>query len=201
MITMQNWRVIVPDTDRMIGFENDHLTACLGIAIDAPPGWSFKLDVEARYRKNIIDLAREGDRLSVTLTRSMLAVDGMYRCQLRGVNGEQVRHTNTFNLYVGDSVGATEAFPEPLPSEFEQMEQRVSKQAEIAARPPQIGQNGNWMVWSDGTYADSGIVARGETPEIQNGFWWIGGVNTGVPASGGSAVERITNTELEELLK
>lgn len=202
MITMQNWRVTVPPGDVQIGFEHDHLTARLEIQTDAPPGWSFKLDVQAKYRKNIIDLTRDGDMLSVDLTRSMLAADGLYRCQLRGINGEQVRHTNAFDLYVGDSIGATEAFPDPLPSEFAQMEQRVSEQAEIAAHPPVIADSGNWLVWSDGSYTDSGVTARGQTPEIVGGYWYIGGVNTGVPASGGgAAVETITNTELEEMLK
>ncbi|WP_087064142.1 hypothetical protein [Intestinibacillus massiliensis] len=205
MITMKEWFVYVPDDDKTIAYEQDHGTRDLEIGVDVEPGWSFKLDVETGGAKNVIDLIRDNNMLSVSLTRSMLATDGLYRCQLRGINGEQVRHSNQFCLYVGDSINASEAFPDPLPTEFEQIEARVTnikEQAEaIALHPPCIGDTGTWLVWSGDMYTDSGIPARGETPEIREGYWYIGGVNTGVPASGGASVEIITNIELEEILR
>lgn len=62
---------------------------------------------------------------------------------------------------------------------------------------PYIGTDENWWIGGENT----GVKARGTTPEIKNGSWWIGGEDTGVSVSGCAALERITNSELEELLK
>ena len=52
---------------------------------------------------------------------------------------------------------------------------------------PNIGQNGNWWIGDE----DTGVPAQGEdgnnglTPNIgENGNWWVGGKDTGVPAQG-----------------
>lgn len=46
---------------------------------------------------------------------------------------------------------------------------------------PEIGANGNW--WIGGV--DTGVPARGQTPFIGgNGNWWIGTTDTGYPAQG-----------------
>lgn len=191
MIVMKDWHVTVPPADRMIAYEKDHLTRRLEIVSDVPPEWVSKLDtLTPRGEKNIIDLACSGNVLSVDLTREMLSVDGPYVCQLRCVNEDKVRHTNTFTLHVSGSINATDAFPDPLPSEFLQIEQRVTELANTATHPPQIGENGNWLVWSDGGYMDSGVSARGESPYIgSNGNWWVGESDTGVSAAGGAGYQ------------
>ena len=62
----------------------------------------------------------------------------------------------------------------------------------VASNIPYIGANGNW--WINGK--DTGKKAQGETgatgatgadgitPTIKDGFWWIGDVNTNIPATG-----------------
>lgn len=65
---------------------------------------------------------------------------------------------------------------------------------------PTIGENGNWFI---GT-TDTGVKAAGtdgQTPtvEIKDGYWWINGENTNVPASATFDATEILNklTELE----
>lgn len=203
MLQMCDWRLDPPYL-HTIASKNDHLTARLEILTDAGEEWTYKLDMEQDGRRNVIDLTRENGLLYADLTRSMLARSGVYRCQVRGQCGDRVRHSNIFSLLVGDSIDAAEAFPDPLPSEFLQMERRVTvlkAQAErTALRPPRIGPAGTWEVFTGEEYTDTGVLARGETPKIVNGTWWIGSESTGVPASGGSA-GAITNLELEQALE
>lgn len=204
MITMQNWHVCVPDESRHIGYKKDNLAHRLIILTDAPADWMFKLDVQHGSEKNVIDLLRDGDALYVDLTREMLLKDGQHAWQVRGMFGDIVQHSNVFYLYVSGSINASHAFPDPLPIEFEQLEKRVTDirdEAEgYALNPPIIAANGNWLVYSDGGYVDSGYSAQGLSPYIgRNGNWWIGDVDTGAYASGGS-VQAITNMELEAML-
>ena len=61
-----------------------------------------------------------------------------------------------------------------------------------ASGTPYIGSGGTWMIWdkASNTYKDSKIPARGQdgrdgnTPQIKNGTWWIGGTDTRIPAQG-----------------
>ena len=60
---------------------------------------------------------------------------------------------------------------------------------------PNIGENGNWWIGGE----DTGIPAKGKdgqdgaTPVIgENGNWWIGGVDTGVPATGADGQDGAT---------
>ena len=47
---------------------------------------------------------------------------------------------------------------------------------------PRVGENGNW--WLGGL--DLGVPAEGETPRVgENGNWWVGGDDLGIPATGG----------------
>ena len=42
----------------------------------------------------------------------------------------------------------------------------------------------------------------GDSPYIgSNGNWWVGETDTGAPVSGGTELEPITNTEMEDMLK
>lgn len=82
---------------------------------------------------------------------------------------------------------------------------------EAAGRAPYIdAQTGTWFVWDNakGTYVDTGNVARGaegdpgKTPHIgENGNWWIGDSDTGMPARGpagqnGTGIGTVTGVEL-----
>ncbi|MGE4549626.1 MAG: hypothetical protein AB7C89_08775, partial [Intestinibacillus sp.] len=94
---------------------------------DISVDWTVKLDVQSKSGANIIDLIRDGDTLYVDLTRAMLQDVGDYYCQLRGANGDMVQHSNQFRLWVNSSINATETLPPLEPSEFSQMEARITE--------------------------------------------------------------------------
>lgn len=198
MIRLDNWRVLMEVRDRELGYESDHLHRRLEIAADLDAGWGVKLDMALGKAKNVVDLERTGDVLWVDLTRDILASDGLYRCQLRGLKGDTVAHSNQFELLVSGSINAAEAFPSVEPSELAQMEARVTQakadavaaadRAEAAAvHPPKLSGDQTWMVWDleSGAYQDTGVYSGGAAPNIgPDGNWVVGGVDTGVSATG-----------------
>ena len=198
MIRLDNWRVLMEVRDRELGYESDHLHRRLEIAVDLDAGWAVKLDMALGKAKNVVDLERTGDVLWVELTRDILASDGLYRCQLRGLKGDTVAHSNQFELLVSGSINAVEAFPSVEPSELAQMEARVTQakadavaaadRAEAAAvHPPKLSEDQTWMVWDleSGAYQDTGVYSGGAAPNIgPDGNWVVGGVDTGVSATG-----------------
>ena len=198
MIRLDNWRVVLEVGDRELGYELDHLHRRLEIAADLDAGWAVKLDMALGKAKNVVDLERTGDVLWVDLTRDILASDGLYRCQLRGLKGDTVAHSNQFELLVSGSINAAEAFPSVEPSELAQMEARVTQakaaavaaadRAEAAAvHPPKLSGDQTWMVWDleSGAYQDTGVYSGGAAPNIgPGGNWVVGGVDTGVSATG-----------------
>lgn len=198
MIRLDNWRVRMEVRDRELGYESDHLHRRLEIAADLDAGWAVKLDMALGKAKNVVDLERTGDVLWVDLTRDILASDGLYRCQLRGLKGDTVAHSNQFELLVSGSINAAEAFPSVEPSELAQMEARVTQakadavaaadRAEAAAvHPPRLSGDQTWMVWDleSGAYQDTGVYSGGAAPNIgPDGNWVVGGVDTGVSATG-----------------
>ena len=198
MIRLDNWRVRMEVRDRELGYESDHLHRRLEIAVDLDAGWAVKLDMALGKAKNVVDLERTGDVLWVELTRDILASDGLYRCQLRGLKGDTVAHSNQFELLVSGSINAVEAFPSVEPSELAQMEARVTQakadavaaadRAEAAAvHPPKLSGDQTWMVWDleSGAYQDTGVYSGGAAPNIgPDGNWVVGGVDTGVSATG-----------------
>ena len=132
MLYLKDWRVCTPP-GFSLGFEGDNLAVTLALDTDLPEGWDLKLDVEKEGKKNIIQLERSGQVYSVQLTSSMLASGGLYLLQVRGTLGEQIRHSNQFYAAVHHSINAVDAFPPSLPSEFEQMEDRLT---DINNHPP-----------------------------------------------------------------
>lgn len=130
ILVMKNWRVLV-SKDFAIGFEGENDTRTLSIEVDDAADYDFKLDVETRdgreSKRNIIDLNKDGNVLSVLLKKEMLINSGVHRMQVRGIRGEEIRKSNIFHVHVFQSINAEDAFPDPLPSEFSQIEQRVTQ--------------------------------------------------------------------------
>lgn len=160
MLYMQDWHICVP-ADFSLGFEGDNNAVTLEISTDLPNGWDLKVDVAKDGEKNIIQLNRRDNVYYALLTSSMLADDGVYEMQVRGTLEDQVRHSNIFLSHVHNSINATDAFPPPLPSEFEQMEDRLTS---INNNPPQPGENGYWLIWDpdDMEYKESDIPLPAE---------------------------------------
>lgn len=143
MLYMEDWRVRVPD-HYSLGFEGDHLAASIELTAPLPQGWDLKVDVEREGKANVIQLHRQGDVFSAQLTCDMLGEEGYYFLQIRGTDGEIVRHSNVFWAMVYHSINAAEAFPPQLPSEFQQMERRLTA---LNEHPPKPG-DGVWLVWN-----------------------------------------------------
>ena len=90
MITMKNWRVLVPAKDKLIGYSRDHLTRRVEIETDLEAEWSVFLDLEQMGDKKYILLQLADGILSAELTRENLAGSGAFSAQLRGKCGELV---------------------------------------------------------------------------------------------------------------
>lgn len=205
MLTMTNWHIKVPQDDEHIGYTGDNLAKRIVIQTDIDQTWMVKLDVQIADSKNTIDLMRDGNLLYVDLTREMLQKDGIYQFQLRGTCGDIVTHSNIWHMRVRGAINAVSAFPSPLPSEFYQMEQRVTalknEAEDFALNPPVISESGNWLVYSEGGYIDSGFPSQGQSPHIGvNGNWWIGDTDTDTRATA-SPPQALTNEELEAMLQ
>lgn len=142
---MQDWEVPC-EKPYCLGFEGDSNVTLLDLYadIDDYENWSLVLDVEKDGQANIINLLRQGKVFSVLLDSSMLADDGVYTMQVRGTNGDKVKHSNKFYAKVNDSINAEDMFPPEIPSEFTQIEKQVK---EYSTHPPIPGQNGYWLIW------------------------------------------------------
>lgn len=178
MLYMKDWEVCAPP-GFSLGFEGDNGATVLEVSTDLTEEWDLKVDVEKDGEKNIIQLTRTGMVYSALLTASMLADDGTYAMQVRGTLGDYVRHSNLFYATVFRSINAVDFFPPPLPSEFEQMEDRLTS---INDNPPMPGENGYWMIWNPDKkeYEESDIPLPAESS---------GGV---------SAHRRLTNRDAED---
>ena len=191
---------ITQDT-RNLAFEKNNGVDEIVVTVDTDESWSYKLDVkypdkyntESNALYNIIDLDRNGNICSVILTSGMLPFNGKYTMQLRGINGDKVYHSDTFEVWVKYSIEPGSTY-NPIPSEFYQVENRLddkvneakqyAENAETAStRMPKISTDATWLIWDVGTgdYVDTGIVAAGK-----DGVGIVSVEYVGVDAQGGN---------------
>lgn len=92
----------------------------------AEPGLQYKLDMERTDgAKNVVDLKNQNGTLVLNMDGSVRIPAGRYQVQLRTI-GDTVKHTNKAFLTVRDSIDAVNAFASGMPTEMEQMEQRLT---------------------------------------------------------------------------
>lgn len=143
MIHFDDW-LLTKDEGPVIARQYDNLTRRLEILGDIPEGWSWTLLVQVDKHLDIIALAPMDGGLGVDLTKEMLAIGGYHTLQLKGTQGELVRHTNQLhNVLIPASLSGDANWPE-IPSEFSQAEARIR---ELNEHPPYPGDAGYWMVW------------------------------------------------------
>lgn len=161
MITFSDWTIA--SCGPPIARQYDNLSRELAVLGDLPEGWKWDMLVECGKQLNIITLAPIEGGVGVTLTEDMLSLSGPYAMQLRGTQGEVVRHTNIIQAFIPKSLSGDAQWPE-VPSEFSQMEARIQ---ELNDHPPYPGDNGYWMVWDLDThdYTESAIPL----PEVDKG--------------------------------
>ena len=143
VIHYEDWRLWA-DPGPAVARQYDNLTRRLEITGDLPEGWDWTLLVQAdREHLDLIALRPMEGGLGVDLTAEMLALSGYYTIQLRGNQGELVRHTNQVRIFIPSSLSGDANWPE-LPSEFSQAEADIRA---LNAHPPIPGDGGYWLVW------------------------------------------------------
>lgn len=159
--------------ERILAFKKDNLTAQMTFTVDTDDSWTYKLDVRLPVKCctgeelfNIIDLPMDASRTcTIDVTAAMVPFTGKYTMQLRGISGEQVYHSDTFEIWVKYSIDPGAAY-DPVPSEFYQIEDNIT---EINNNPPKPGENGYWLIWDVTThqYKESAIpLPDGTLPGI-----------------------------------
>lgn len=180
MIQFSNWN-ISELCGEVIARQYDNLTRTLTVVGDLPDGWDWAMLVECQGNLNIITLSPVEGGVGATLTDDMLALSGYYTMQLRGTQGEAVRHTNKIQVFIPDSLSGDAQWPE-VPSEFTQVEQTIIA---INNNPPKPGVNGYWMIYNPetGEYEESDIPIPGDG----GGFPYQ--IGNGLKVTGGDTLE------------
>ena len=153
ILTFSNWKITKPSGT--LGYQYDNLTRELVVQGDSPEGWTWDILVSASGNSDIWPLALGDGQASITLTDDNLSVHGEYYLQLRGTNGDQVRHTNVITAYNSRSLSGAGQWP-TLPTEWIQAEKDIK---ELNAHPPVPGSNGYWLLWdlSSHSYQESDL--------------------------------------------
>lgn len=174
MIKFSNWQIeIIGPVARQF----DNLSRSIEIEGNIPAEYTWDLMMQSGKNLNIVSLDSTESGLSVILTAEMLAASGYYYIQLRGTQGDMVRHTNVISVYIPSSLSGNVQWP-TVPSEFSQAEQRI---AELNAHPSIPGDAGYWLVWD----LDSHEYVQSELP--------LPNVSVGPP--GEAATVTVSSTE------
>ena len=138
------WTISLPPGESPIARQFDNLTRSITVT-GVPEGWDWTLLVQASGKLDLIALETMEGGVGVTLTAQMLAINGLYSLQLRGTQGELVRHTNVLQgIMIPASLSGSDTWP-TVPSEFTQLEQRVqalAAETETAADQAQAAAEG-----------------------------------------------------------
>ena len=188
MITFDNW-VIDNPCGPPIAMQYDNLSRTLMVIGDLPAGWEWAMLVECQGNLNIILLSPVEGGVGATLTNDMLALSGYYTMQLRGMQGDVVRHTNQIQVFIPESLSGDAQWPD-VPSEFTEIEQTIIS---INNNPPKPGVNGYWMIYNPetGEYEESDIP-------IPEGGGFPYQIGNGLKITGGDTLEVDTATDVEQ---
>ena len=188
MIQFADWTISNP-CGEVIARQYDNLSRTLTVTGEFPDGYDWAMMVRCKGKLNIISLAPVESGIGVTLTNNMLALSGYYTMQLRGTQGDVVRHTNQIQVFIPESLSGDAQWPE-VPSEFTQVEQTIIA---INNNPPKPGPDGNWMIYNPetGEYEESDIPLPGG-----GGFGYE--IGHGLKVTGTNTLEVDTATNVEQ---
>ena len=173
MIYFTDWRLDA--TGDILARQYDNQSRTLTISGALPEGWVWDLLVRAGDAMDIWALEVQEGGIGCTLTAEMLAVSGYYTVQLRGTQGEKVRHTNTIRVFIPESLSGDAHWPE-IPTAFSD----AVAQAEGAADRAE-----------DAAQAAEDAAAHYPYPDPDTGTWWVWDpekseyTDSGEPYSGG----------------
>lgn len=129
MIQYRDWYIWTQG--QVVARQFDHMTRSLEVTGELPEGWEWTVIVRVGDYMDYLPLTLTQTGAAITLTAQQLSLPGMYSIQLRGKQGELVRHTNVLSVYVPASLSGDAHWPE-LPSVFTAMEQRVEQHTQLA---------------------------------------------------------------------
>jgi len=141
MILFHDWNI---ETRDLLGRQFDNLSRRLEVTGNLPKGWDWAMLVQAGGAMDIIPLDPMKGGVGHTLTKDQLSLSGYYTMQLRGTQGEVVKHTNIIRVFVAESMSGSGQWPK-VPSEFLEVEHRIAR---LNAHPPVPGDDGFWMIWN-----------------------------------------------------
>lgn len=177
MIQFNDWVISDDCSTPIIARQYDNLSRTLTVEGTFPDGYTWAMMVRCHGKLNIIAMSPVDGGIGVVLTDDMLALAGYYTMQLRGTQGDVVRHTNQIKVFIPESLSGDAQWPE-VPSEFSQVEQNIIA---LNKNPPKPGINGFWMIYNPATgeYEQSDIPLPGDGGgfpyEIGNGLKVVDG--------------------------
>ena len=104
MIQFNDWVISDDCSTPIIARQYDNLSCSLTVVGDLPDGWDWAMLVECSGNLNVIALSPVEGGVGAVLTDDMLALSGYYTMQLRGTQGEVVRHTNKIEVFIPESL-------------------------------------------------------------------------------------------------
>ena len=123
IIALQNGDL--PEHLGVIGYAGDkNCSSLLFAGAEADRTYVLDMAHEQSGEKNILALANDNGTLRAVLDGTVVIPAGRYLVQLRTV-GDVVWHSSCGHLIVREAINAADGFPDPVPSEFKQMEQRI----------------------------------------------------------------------------
>ncbi|OQB14339.1 MAG: hypothetical protein BWY15_01196 [Firmicutes bacterium ADurb.Bin193] len=133
MVLIVGREMRIPKIEETVGFVGDNNTEIREFEITDSSlfDFDFKLDLKVKASIGIVDLEKiiEPERVILRwrIGKEHLPEKGMLFAQLRAFKDtDEVWHSEKGQFWIDEGINATEYFPSPLPSEFEQMEQRVT---------------------------------------------------------------------------
>ena len=111
---------------------------------------------------NLPVTALENGIYEAVLTPMEMACDGLKRIQVRAVEGDYEDRSKTFIAYVEKSVYDFRPPAGPVSDWLDQLRDALAKADAAQQHGPVIGTNGNWYVWQNEAYVDTGVKAEGK---------------------------------------
>ena len=165
MIDINNRMMTIPYAEKTLGYEGDNAVAVRVFRVTdlSLADYVFKLDVlKSSGIVGIVIPEKDVENDSILLTWTLMANEldapGALTVQLRAYteSGEEVWHSGKGSFTVGASINATDAFPSPLPSEFAQLEQRVTQAVDLVE---EVAEHiGDIATGADGVSVTSALV-------------------------------------------
>jgi len=134
MINVIDRQIVIPDDEKPIGLSGDNKieTRIFVISDLSLQDFNFKLNIRNKNNDiDIIDLIKsiENDEIKLVweITERNVSVNGYLYVQLRAFDNTELKwHSELEYFEVGESININDYFSSPLPSEFEQMEKRIT---------------------------------------------------------------------------